>query len=98
MVIKDIIRRKVGGVHMELKPWMFAAMEEKGIMDTKQGKINRLVNYLNECDLSYIGTSEWMDACATCDVDYDSLDARDLSEIERKNRCAIPFLLEKGSG
>ena len=56
------------------------------------------MNYLNECDLSYIGTSEWMDACAICDVDYDFLDARDLSEIERKNRCAIPFLLEKGSG
>lgn len=56
------------------------------------------MNYLNECDLSYIGTSEWMDACAICDVDYDFLDARDLSEIERKNRCAIPFLLEKGRG
>lgn len=28
--MKDIIKRKVGGVHMELKPWMLAAMEEKG--------------------------------------------------------------------
>ena len=71
---------------MKFEPWMLASMEEKGILDTKQGKINRLVNYLSDTDLASIGTSELMDACDICDVDYDSLDASDLSEIEAKLR------------
>ena len=30
------------------EPWMLAAMEEAGIMDTKEGQINRVADYSKE--------------------------------------------------
>ena len=40
---------------MQFEPWMFAAMEDEGIMDTRTGRINKVAKFLAKQDLNYIG-------------------------------------------
>ena len=69
---------------MRYEPWMLAAMEEEGIMDTHEGHINRVAKYIRESGMSYIGDDELSEACRECDIDPDSFDMDDIREIERK--------------
>lgn len=66
------------------EPWMLAAMEEAGIMDTKEGHINRVANYLKNTatgDVSYV---EFCTACNVCNVNPDSFDQQDLDRLQYK--------------
>ena len=69
---------------MELKPWMLAAMEEKGYMTTNEGLINRVANYLSESPNDIIETDEFRDACISCNVDPDSFSEEDLKKLQSK--------------
>ena len=40
---------------MHFEPWMFAAMEDEGIMDTRTGRINKVAKFLAKQDLNIIG-------------------------------------------
>ncbi len=66
------------------EPWMFVAMEEYGIMDTRTGRCNRVARYLAENGPSYIGNREFVDACRACNVDPYSFDQSDIETIRRK--------------
>ena len=46
-----------------LKPWMLAAMEEEGYMDTSDGLINRVAKYLAKSPNDTIDTAEFRSAC-----------------------------------
>lgn len=59
-------------------------MEEQGIMDTREGHINRVAKYLKENGSSNIGNDEFIAAYRECKVDPYSFDSEDLSEIEKK--------------
>ena len=43
---------------MYFEPWMFAAMEDEGIMDTRTGRINKIAKFLARQSLDYIGNAE----------------------------------------
>ena len=53
------------------KPWMFAAMEDEGYMDTSDGLINRVAKYLAKSPNDTIDTEEFRSACIACNVDPD---------------------------
>ena len=40
---------------MYFEPWMFVAMEDEGIMDTRTGRINKVAKFLARQNLNYIG-------------------------------------------
>ena len=63
------------------EPWMLAAMEEHGYMDTDEGKTNRLARYLATHGSDEIGNEEFLRACEVCDVNPHSVD---LNELQRK--------------
>lgn len=69
---------------MSYKPWMLAAMEEKGYMDTNESLINRVANYLAKSPNDIINTAEFRHACITCNVDPDSFTQSDLNTLQRK--------------
>ena len=69
---------------MDIKPWMWAAMEEEGILDTKEGLINRIVKYFEENNYIEIGEREFINACQACRVDPYEFDRHDISIIERR--------------
>ena len=69
---------------MGFEPWMFAAMEEEGIMDTHEGHINRVAKHIKESGMNFVGDEEFKEICKECDVDPNSFDRYDLKEIERK--------------
>ena len=69
---------------MSFKPWMLAAMEEEGYMDTSEGCINRVAKYLAKSPNDIIDTAEFRRACYACDVDPDSFTQSDLEKLQRK--------------
>lgn len=71
---------------MHFEPWMFAAMEDEGIMDTRTGRINRVAKFLAEQNLDSIGTEEFRDACYALNLDPYYFDREDLGKIENKIR------------
>lgn len=66
------------------KPWMLAAMEDEGYMDTSDGLINRVAKYLAKSSNDTIDTAEFRDACIACNVDPDSFTKSDLDKLQRK--------------
>lgn len=69
---------------MAFEPWMLAAMEDEGYMDTSHGLNMRVAKYLAKNGSSDIGEDEFRDACLSCGVDPDSITSRDLDEIQDK--------------
>lgn len=69
---------------MELKPWMLAAMEEKGYMTTNEGLISRVANYLSGSPNDIIETDEFRNACISCNVDPNSFSEEDLERLQSK--------------
>ena len=67
---------------MEFKPWMLAAMEEEGIMDTNEGHIHRVAKYIKNSGYTNVGNDEFIEACRA-GVDPYSFDREDIREIER---------------
>ena len=59
------------------KPWMLAAMEDEGYMDTSDGLINRVAKYLAKSPKDTIDTAEFRSACIACNVDPDSFTKSD---------------------
>ena len=68
------------------EPWMFAAMEDEGIMDTRTGRINKVAKYLARQNLSYIGNGEFIQACHACGIDPYYFDQEDIDKIGRRIR------------
>ena len=66
------------------KPWMLAAMEEEGHMDTWDGLINRVAKYLANSPNDTISTAEFRNACIACNVDPDSFTQRDLDKLQKR--------------
>ena len=66
------------------EPWMLAAMEEEGIMDTKEGHINRVAKYLKNTTTGDVSYSEFHSACKACNVNPDYFDQQDLDRLQDK--------------
>ena len=66
------------------KPWMLAAMEDEGYMDTSDGLINRVAKYLAKSPNDTIDTAEFRSACIACKVDPNSFTQRDLDKLQKK--------------
>ena len=71
---------------MRFEPWMFVAMEDEGIMDTRTGRINRVAKFLVAQGLEQIGLEEFRQACYALDLDPGYFDQDDLKKIENKVR------------
>ena len=56
-------------VSLCFKPWVLAAMEDEGYMDTSDGLVNRVAKYLAKSPNDTIGTAEFRSACIACNVD-----------------------------
>lgn len=69
---------------MSFEPWMLAAMEEEGIIDTKEGHINRVAKQLAKSPNDVIDTEEFCSACRLCGVDPDEFTQADLDSLQRK--------------
>ena len=55
------------------KPWMLAAMEDEGYMDTSDGLINRVAKYLAKSSNDTIDTAEFRSACIACTTIFSML-------------------------
>lgn len=66
------------------KPWMLAAMEDEGYMDTSDGLINRVAKYLAKSPNDTIDTAEFRSDCIACNVDPDSFTQSDLDKLQKK--------------
>lgn len=71
---------------MPFEPWMFVAMEDEGILDTRTGRINRVARFLAEQELEQIGMEEFQQACYALHIDPGYFDQEDLGKIECKIR------------
>ena len=71
---------------MPFEPWMFVAMEDEGILETRTGRINRVTRFLAEQKLEQIGMEEFRQACYALNIDPDYFDQEDLGKIECKIR------------
>lgn len=69
---------------MHFEPWMFAAMEDEGIIDTQTGRINKVAKFLARQNLDYIGNSEFIQACHSCGIDPYHFDKDDIQKIGQK--------------
>lgn len=69
---------------MSFEPWMLAAMEDEGYMDTSHGLNMRVAKYLAKNGSDNIGNDEFRSACISCGVDPDSITSSDLNEIQDK--------------
>lgn len=69
---------------MNFKPWMLAAMEEKGYMDTNESCINNVARYLAKCPNDEIDRATFRQACYACNVDPDSFTKSDLNKLQKK--------------
>ena len=69
---------------MGFQPWMLAAMEDEGYMNTSTGCINRVAKYLANSPNDTIHTDEFRSACYACNVDPDSFSERDMEQLQRK--------------
>ena len=65
------------------EPWMLAAMEDEGIIDTRTGRINKVAKFLAKQGLDYIGNEEFIDACHACGIDP-YFDQEDIQKIGKK--------------
>ena len=54
---------------MSFEPWMLAAMEDEGYMDTSHGLNMRVAKYLAKNGSDEIDTEEFRAACISCGVD-----------------------------
>lgn len=68
------------------KPWMLAAMEDEGYMDTSDGLINRVAKYLAKSHNDTTDTAEFRSACIAGNVDPDSFTKSDLDKLQKKLR------------
>jgi hypothetical protein len=66
------------------EPWMLAAMEEEGYMDTPDGLINRVAKHLANSPNDTINSLEFRGTCVACGVDPDSFTQSDLDKIQKK--------------
>lgn len=66
------------------KPWMLAAMEDEGYMDTSDELINRVAKYLANSPNDTIDTAEFRSACIACNVNPDSFTQSDLDKLQKK--------------
>lgn len=66
------------------KPWVLAAMEDEGYMDTSDGLINSVAKYLAKSPNDTIDTIEFRRACIACNVDPDSFTQSDLDKLQKK--------------
>ena len=66
------------------EPWMLAAMEEAGYMDTGEGLVNRVAHYLADGSSLIISEEEFREACYVCNVDPDSFSQDELDKFEEK--------------
>ena len=66
------------------KPWMLAAMEDEGYMDTSDGLVNRVAKHLANSPNDTIDTEEFRSACISCNVDPDSFTQSDLVKLQNK--------------
>ena len=66
------------------KPWMLAAMEDEGYMDTSDGLINRVAKYLAKSLNDTIDITEFRCACIACNIDPDSFTQSDLDKLQKK--------------
>lgn len=71
---------------MHFEPWMFAAMEDEGIMDTRTGRINKVAKFLARQNLDNIGNAEFIQACHACGIDPYYFDQEDIEKIGQKIR------------
>ena len=71
---------------MYFQPWMLAAMEDEGIMDTRTGRINKVAKFLARQNLNYIGNDEFIWACHACGIDPYYFDQEDIEKIGQKIR------------
>ena len=69
---------------MEYQPWMFAAMEEYGYMDTNEGLINRVAHYLAQETVGEIDQQTFEQACLSCDVDPRSFTDEDFAYLWKR--------------
>lgn len=67
-----------------IEPWMLAAMEDEGYINTNTGRINRVAKYLAQSPNNTIDTAEFRSACYASNVDPDSFTPRDLEQLQRK--------------
>ena len=67
---------------MSYKPWQLAAMEERGIINTPAGQINRVARALAQSPNDTIDTAEFRRTCRTCGVDPDSFSRQDLQHLQ----------------
>ncbi len=66
------------------EPWMLAAMEEEGYMDTSEGCVNRVAKQLAKSPNSTIDIDEFRSACHSCGVDPDSFTQSDIERLQKK--------------
>lgn len=69
---------------MGFKAWHLGAIEEAGYMDTNEGLISRVANYLADSPNDTIDTDEFRQACINCNVDPDSFTQEDLDRLQQK--------------
>lgn len=69
---------------MRFEAWMFAAMEERGYMDTNTSIINRVAYYLAELPGDEISLEQFRNACIECDVNPDSFSKDDFLILQAK--------------
>ena len=70
---------------MAFEPWMLAAMEEHGYMDTRTGQINRIAVWLKSNMIGTVINQEiFHRACDACEVDSASVTQEDLNRILNK--------------
>lgn len=69
---------------MAFEPWMLAAMEDDGYMDTSHGLNMKVAKYLAKNGSAKIDTDEFRAACAACGVNPDLITQRDLDDIQNK--------------
>ena len=69
---------------MFFEPWMFAAMEEAGYMDTIEGRINRVAKYLSDGSFREYTIEEIREACFACNIDPDEFSEEDIRTIREK--------------
>lgn len=69
---------------MKFEPWMMAAMEEEGVLNTKESHINRLAKYFKENNYTYVGNDEFNEACRQCGISPYSFTSGDIELIKKR--------------
>jgi len=69
---------------MFFEPWMLAAMEDEGMIDTRTGRINKVAKFLAKQGLDHIGNEAFIGACHACGIDPYYFDQEDIQKIGKK--------------